>query len=48
MSLETFKENQKVFEWNSIGDKFYLILQGKVGIWIKNIALIKDEFEDKQ
>ena len=32
MLLEQFEENQMVFDHGELGDKFYIILQGQVGV----------------
>ncbi|KAL4455026.1 hypothetical protein ABPG74_006408 [Tetrahymena malaccensis] len=45
LQIETFEQNEKVFEIGSFGEKFYIIIQGKVGI---NIKLTKQDVDLKQ
>ncbi|KAL4503308.1 hypothetical protein ABPG72_000914 [Tetrahymena utriculariae] len=45
LQIETFEQNDKVFEIGSFGEKFYIIIQGKVGI---NIKLTKQDVDLKQ
>ncbi len=32
--LETFEESEEVFSLGSIGDKFYIVLTGEIGVYI--------------
>lgn len=32
MILEEFEEGEKIFDFGDFGDKFYIILQGQVGV----------------
>lgn len=36
LTYEYFKKGSAVFEWGSVGDKFYIILQGIVGVQVPN------------
>lgn len=34
MQIESISENKDVFRKGEYGDKFYIILQGEVGVWV--------------
>jgi signal-transduction protein with cAMP-binding, CBS, and nucleotidyltransferase domain len=36
LTYEYFKNGNSVFEWGSVGDKFYIILQGVVSVQVPN------------
>jgi len=36
LNYECYKAGENVFEFGSYGDKFYIILQGTVGVYIPN------------
>ncbi len=42
LTYESFKKGSNVFEWGSFGDKFYIILKGKVSVQIP-----QDKFKKK-
>ena len=44
--LESFKQNQMVFDYGTIGNKFYIILTGSVNIWVPfSVPVEPDEME---
>lgn len=41
LTYEHFKKGHNVFDWGSFGDKFYIILRGKVSIQVPQEKLKK-------
>lgn len=41
LNYENFKKGSNVFEWGSFGDKFYIILRGRVSVLVPQEKLKK-------
>ena len=41
LTYEHFKKGTNVFDWGSFGDKFYIILRGKVSVLVPQEKLKK-------
>jgi CRP-like cAMP-binding protein len=41
LTYEHFKKGTNVFDWGSFGDKFYIILRGKVSVMVPQEKLKK-------
>ena len=48
LQLETFKENEMVFDYGTQGDKFYIILSGSVNVWVPYYVAINREEKIKR
>ena len=48
MNLETAQKGSKVFEFGEIGDKFYIILEGKVGVFVPTKKIVNQEEQKKE